>query len=206
MSNLGCCTSGSRVGFPLTLMFVSTVELGWRARWTLWGSTTTNATTVLFGSVIRRGAQELLDQQLQTDWSSRLDELLSQAHPLHAELGRPIGQRYYWSASQTEFATDLCFKDAASLQKLYPQFLHHAIRSFNSSDVLRFLGKQFPQMFRSGEVKSTLKNRPEGVRVRHSVKGNSLKLMIRKAAFYGSKRPSCASKNSEFIVLIQKGN
>ena len=122
------------------------------------------------------GAQELLDQQLQTDWSSRLDELLSQAHPLHAELGRPIGQRYYWSASQTEFATDLCFKDAASLQKLYPQFLHHAIRSFNSSDVLRFLGKQFPQMFRSGEVKSTLKNRPEGVRVRHSVKGNSLKL------------------------------
>src|SRR5262245_26382205 len=54
MSNLGCCTSGSRVGFPLTLMFVSTVELGWRARWTLWGSTTTNATTVLFGSVEAR--------------------------------------------------------------------------------------------------------------------------------------------------------
>jgi len=25
-----------------------------------------------------------LNQQLQTDWSSRLDELLSQAHPLHA--------------------------------------------------------------------------------------------------------------------------
>jgi len=97
-----------------------------------------------------------LNQQLQTDWSSRLDELLSQAHPLHAELGKPLGQRYYWSATQTEFATDLCFKDAASLQKLYPQFIDHAIRSFHSSDVLRFLGKQFPQMFRSGEVKSTL--------------------------------------------------
>src|SRR5262249_32094930 len=69
------------------------------------------------------GAQELLNQQLQTDWSSRLDELLSQAHPLHAELGKPLGQRYYWSATQTEFATDLCFKDAASLQKLYPQFI-----------------------------------------------------------------------------------
>jgi hypothetical protein len=96
--------------------------------------------------------------------------------PFSVELGRPLGQRYYWSASQTEFATDLCFKDAASLQKLYPQFIHHAIRSFNSSDVLRFLGKRFPQMFRSGEVKSTLKNRPEGVRLRHSVKSNSLKL------------------------------
>ena len=31
------------------------------------------------------GAQELLDQQLQTDWSSRLDELLSQALPMHVE-------------------------------------------------------------------------------------------------------------------------
>lgn len=121
-------------------------------------------------------AQELLDQQLQTDWSRRLDELLSQAHPLHAELGRPLGQRYYWSATQTEFATDLCFKDAASLQKLYPQFLHHGIRSFQSSDVLRFLGKRCPQMFRSGEVKSSLQHRPEGVRLRHSAKGNSLKI------------------------------
>lgn len=59
-------------------------------------------------------AQELLDQQLQPDWSGRLDELLAQAHPLHAELGKPLGQRYYWSATQSEFATDLCFKDMAS--------------------------------------------------------------------------------------------
>jgi hypothetical protein len=127
-------------------------------------------------------AQQLLDQQLQTDWSSRLDELLTQAHPLHAELGRPLGQRYYWSATQTEFATDLCFKDAASLQGLYPQFLHHAIRSFHSSDVLRFLGKRVPEMFRAGEVKSTLKNRPEGVRLRHTVNGNSVKVYNKEAS------------------------
>jgi hypothetical protein len=127
-------------------------------------------------------AQQLLDQQLQTDWSSRLDELLTRAHPLHAELGQPLGQRYYWSATQTEFATDLCFKDAASLQALYPQFLHHAIRSFQSSDVLRFLGKRVPEMFRAGEVKSTLKNRPEGVRLRHTVNGNSVKVYNKEAS------------------------
>jgi len=39
---------------------------------------------------------------------------------------------WYWSATQIEFATDLCFRDAASLQGLYPQFLDHAIRSFHS--------------------------------------------------------------------------
>jgi hypothetical protein len=122
------------------------------------------------------GAQALLDRQLQTDWTRQLDELLSQAHPLHGELGRPLGQRYYWSACETEFATDLCFKNAASLQRIYPQFILHGIRSFQSADVLRFLGKQIPQLFRSGEVKSTLKHRPEGVRLRHAVKGNSLKV------------------------------
>jgi hypothetical protein len=121
-------------------------------------------------------AQHLLDQQLQSNWSGRLDELLSLAHPLHAELGKPLGQRYYWSASQSEFATDLCFKDKATLEALYPQFLHHAIRSFSSPDVLRFLGRAAPQMFRAGEVKSTLKNRPEGIRLRHTLNGNSVKL------------------------------
>src|SRR5467141_1589350 len=127
-------------------------------------------------------AQELLDQQLQTDWSGRLDELLAQAHPQHAELGKPLGQRYYWSATQSEFATDLCFKDMASLEALYPQFLHHAIRSFGSEDVLRFLGRRIPQMFRAGEVKSTLKNRPEGVRLRHTVNGNSVKIYNKEAS------------------------
>ncbi|AHF92808.1 hypothetical protein OPIT5_24060 [Opitutaceae bacterium TAV5] len=120
-------------------------------------------------------AQALLDEQLKTDWPRVLDGLLEQAHPLHAELGRPLGQRYYWSASQTEFATDVMFRDAASLAGWYPQFLHHGIRSFGSADVLRFLGAACPDKFR-GEVTSTLRRRPEGVRLKHVVNGNSLKV------------------------------
>lgn len=46
-------------------------------------------------------AQHLLDQQLRTDWSRRLDELLAQAHPLHRELCQPLAQRYY-SLSERE--------------------------------------------------------------------------------------------------------
>jgi hypothetical protein len=120
-------------------------------------------------------AQELLDQQLHTDWNATLRGLLAQAHPLHAELERPFHQEYYWSAAQTEYATDLMFADPASLAQLYPQFLHHAIRSFGSQSVLRFLGKAKPQGFR-GEVTSTLKRRPEGVCLRHTVNGNSIKV------------------------------
>jgi hypothetical protein len=119
-------------------------------------------------------AQALLDQQLQTDWKTVLNSFLDQAHPLHRELAQPFRQEYYWSANQTEFATDLMFQDAQALARLYPQFVHHAIRSFSSPDVLRFLGRAKPNAF-EGEVCSTLKHRPEGVRVRHTVNGNTLK-------------------------------
>jgi len=69
-----------------------------------------------------------------------------------------------------EFATDLCFK--ATLETLYPKFLHHGIRSFSSPDILRFLGRVAPEHFCNGEVKSSLKHRPGGIRLRHSVNGN----------------------------------
>ena len=120
-------------------------------------------------------AQALLDEQQRTDWPKVLGALLDQAHPLHAELSAPLGRDYYWSASQTEFATDVMFRDAASLGAVYPKFLHHGIRNFGSADVLRFLGRVQPNMFR-GEVTSTLKRRPEGVRLKHVVNVNSLKM------------------------------
>ena len=122
-----------------------------------------------------QAAQALLDEQLRTDWSQGLNALLAQAHPLGPEIGRPINQGYYWSARQTEFATDLLFDKADSLASLYPQFLHHGVRSFASPDVLRFLGRTCPNNFR-GEVTSTLKRRPEGVRLRHTANGNSIKV------------------------------
>ena len=37
-------------------------------------------------------AQALLDEQLRTDWPRVLGRLLAQAHPLHAEICRPIGK------------------------------------------------------------------------------------------------------------------
>jgi hypothetical protein len=121
-----------------------------------------------------QAAQALLDEQLKTDWAKELDALLAQAHPLLPSLGRPIGQDYYWSASQTEFATDVLFRDPAQLAKFYSQWLHHGIRTFASEDVLRFLGRPAPARF-CGDIATTLKHRPEGVRLKHMVNGNSLK-------------------------------
>jgi hypothetical protein len=120
-------------------------------------------------------AQALLDDQLKTDWPQALDALLAAAHPLHPELEAPLGQCYYWSASQTEFATDCMFREAKQLARFYPQWLHHGIRTFGSADVLRFLGQRSPARF-AGKIATTLKRRPEGVRLKHLVNGNSLKI------------------------------
>ena len=120
-------------------------------------------------------AQALLDDQRRTDWPHTLQPLLAQAHPLHAELGRPLGQSYYWTASQTEYATDLLFTEPARLAALYPQFVHHGIKTFGSRDVLRFLGHGAPSRF-CGELSSNLKHRPEGLCLRHRANGNSIKV------------------------------
>jgi hypothetical protein len=94
---------------------------------------------------------------------------------IHLVIEPRMCTHFYWSAAQSEYATDLLFKDARSLAALYPQFLHHGISSFASPDVLRFLGQRRPTRSQ-GQVTSTLKQRPEGVRIRHSVNANSIKL------------------------------
>ena len=88
--------------------------------------------------------------------------------------GRPIEYLNKGEVSKEDLAREIARKDAQRLAGLYPQFVHHAIRSFSSPDVLRFLGKSTPNRF-TGELSSTLKHRPEGVRVRHTINGNSLK-------------------------------
>ena len=125
--------------------------------------------------------QALARAQLQTHWPQRLAPLLEQCHPLAAELCRPLALSYYWSVSESEYATDVMFKTPQALARLYPAMLRHGIQHFGSVEVLRFLGQQVPASGRvhghfKGEIVSDLKHRPEGVRLKHQANGNSIKL------------------------------
>jgi hypothetical protein len=153
-------------------------------------------------------AQALLDAQLRTDWPRVLGGLLNQAHPLHAEICRPIAQTYYWTASASEYATDLLFRDAPSLAALYPRLVHHGLRTFASPDVMRFLGRHVPTtsgrvhpLF-TGEVISDLKHRPEGIRVKHSVNGNSVKMYDKEGSVL--RIETTINKTEEFKVYRAK--
>lgn len=126
-------------------------------------------------------AQELLHEQLKTDWRRELNRLLSQTHPTAAEICRPLNLEYYWSSAETEYASDVLFTKPDALARIYPSLVHHAVRSFGSADVMRFLGRKVtpktgrvcPQF--QGEIISDLKHRPEGIRVKHQAEGNSIK-------------------------------
>ena len=61
-------------------------------------------------------AQQLLDAQVQMDWSAVLEELAARSNPLHTKLLQPA-QAYYWSTEVTEWATDILFRTPADLAK-----------------------------------------------------------------------------------------
>jgi len=120
-------------------------------------------------------AQKLFDRQLKTHWPKALDRISRILNPAHAKIFRGFSTRYYWSAYQSEWATDVVFQSAADLAAIYPALVLHAMTTYSSRDVMRFLGRKLHGRF-EGEVVSDFKIRSEGVRVKHSVDGNSVKM------------------------------
>lgn len=125
-------------------------------------------------------AQKLLDEQLRTDWPGLLNRLLCQANPALALIdSHPMP--YYWSLEQGEWASDLGFRSPTILTELSPRLFRHAWLQFDSGDVMRFLGRrgvtaQGPNGNFSGEVVTDLKRRPEGMRVKHRLNQNWIKM------------------------------
>ena len=126
-------------------------------------------------------AQQLMDQQLRTEWPKELEPIARQLNPIHGQIFAKYPLSYYWSTYQSEWAIDVVFRKASELRRLYPRLVHHGMTTFASADVMRYLGKrtrldgEVPKNF-SGEVMSNLKERQEGMRIKHSVNGNSVKL------------------------------
>ena len=113
-----------------------------------------------------------MDQQVQAAWPDLLNGIARSLNPLHEAMFRPFPIDYYWSTYQSEWATDILFRDAAPLARLYPKLVHHGLTTFLSPDVMRFLGRNIPPTGKlpprlKAEVTSDVKRRPEGVRIKH---------------------------------------
>ena len=125
-------------------------------------------------------SQELLNQQLQTDWVEVLSGFARELNPLHEEIFARYPTPYYWTCYQSEWATDIIFRSGEDLKMLMPAIIAHGLLSFDSSDVLRFFGKrtrktgQIPRNFH-GELQTNCKEYEEGQRVKFWMDGNSVK-------------------------------
>lgn len=120
-----------------------------------------------------RRAQELLDQQNRVCWKPHLDALVEQYHPTHRLIHAVLPVDYYWTVAESEHATDVMFKDRASLDRIYPSLVQHSVMSFGAEQVLRFLGRK---QAGNSEITTDRRRREPGVRVKHWVDQNSQKM------------------------------
>ena len=121
-------------------------------------------------------AQELADQQLKTDWVGLCEDLRQSYHRLHEKIVAPLhGISYYWTAPQTEFASDILFRSQTVLDRLFPRLILHAMLNLGCDQVMRFFGRKLHGKF-GGDVVSDLRRRSEGMRIKHWVNQNSIKL------------------------------
>src|ERR1700684_890608 len=128
-----------------------------------------------------------MNQQVEAAWPTLLDTIARELNPLHDEMFRACPIDYYWSAHQSEWATDILFRDTKSLARLYPKLVHHGLTTFLSPDVMRFLGRNIPASGKlpprlEAEGASDMKRRPEGVRIKHRLGQNSVKMYDKQAS------------------------
>jgi hypothetical protein len=136
-------------------------------------------------------AQRLLHRQLEINWAELLNGFAGQLNPLHETIFAHYPVSYYWTAYQTEWATDIVFRGADFLKRLMPLLVRHGMLSFSSADVMRYFGRRvnqsgaIPANF-NGTLETDLKRRHEGERVKYRMNGNSAKFYDKAYSEIGS--------------------
>jgi len=124
--------------------------------------------------------QPLLNQQLTTDWCSLLNSFVPIAFPTFSStLGTDLS--YTWTLWQSEWASDLMFKDRRDLDDIMCAVVRHAFIGGYPERLLRYFGHPVkkngqPRSDFSGSLKTTILELDEGYRIRHWLGSNSVKM------------------------------
>jgi hypothetical protein len=120
-------------------------------------------------------AQELADKYDSAKLCRMLDRFAEQLNPYLDTIIKTFGQSYLWCVDQCEYATDVMFKSREDLEDIYPSLVEHAFYDFKCEDVFSFLGRKLDPKFQ-GELVSDFRKRPQGYRIKHKMKSNSIKM------------------------------
>ena len=120
-----------------------------------------------------------------------LSGLAQQWNPVQESIFERYPASYYWTAYQSEWATDIVFREADFLKRLMPLLVRHGMLSFSSPDVMRYFGRRvnqsgaIPANF-NGTLETDFKRRQEGERVKYRMNGNSAKFYDKAYSEFGS--------------------
>jgi hypothetical protein len=101
----------------------------------------------------------------------RLDEFAQQYCPVVTDLKL----NYHWSIMQTEYATDLVFKNRDALQAFYPHLLETLTHAVKPADIATFLGRKLNGNYQ-GEMGNRFNKRWLGTRIKHQMGPLSIKM------------------------------
>jgi hypothetical protein len=82
---------------------------------------------------------------------------------------------YYWSIMQSEYATDLVFKNRDTLQAFYPHLLETLTHAVKPADIATFLGRKLNGNYQ-GEMGNRFNRRWIGTRLKHQMGPVSIKM------------------------------
>jgi hypothetical protein len=122
-------------------------------------------------------AQAFSDRLPSLNWPQILHSYARRVNPL---LDGILGeQRYYWVTAQSEYSTDVLFRNRAALSELYPRLISHGMKCFGAKEVMSFLGRKLVGQFQGEvvtDVLDLLYQRIPGVRIKHRLKQNFIKM------------------------------
>jgi hypothetical protein len=120
-------------------------------------------------------AQKISDDFTGKKLDGMLNHFAMQINPFIERIKEVLGHDYYWCMDQCEYATDVMFNSREDLESVYMDFVQHGIVNFKFDDVMTFMGRKMHSAF-SGEIVSDIKKSPFGVRIKHRMKENSIKM------------------------------
>lgn len=144
-------------------------------------------------------AQQLADKMEALKLGGRLDAIAAKINPFLSRVYEIFHQGYYWCVDQCEYATDIMFNRREDLEKIYPALVEHALVSFKCEDVMTFLGRKMHGAF-SGEIVSDIKKRPQGIRIKHRMQSNRIKMYDKYSVL---RVETTINDPSEFKILKQ---
>jgi hypothetical protein len=127
-----------------------------------------------------QAAQNLLNQQLDVRFVDLLNGFIPTVFPVFQDVLGP-NLSYYWTMWQSEWAADLIFSSPDDLNSIKDSLLRHAHMTGTSTRVLRYMDRPLtkagkPDARSVSEVSTRVSSFNDGIRVRHWVDHNSVKV------------------------------